>query len=258
MTPSPAGPPSASAGRRCSACRSSSPREPARGRPAQVRHLPPPVGRARPARDVRPQAGRPGQRPRRGTRPTKTKVPGVIFGERMPKLAAMADKFAVDPLHAQHTDEEPQLGRVLQPHRRRPADRRPAAARLARTVPGLRQHRRQARPRPPKGVATFVAFPHVIADGSITPGQHASFLGKAHNPLFVDRGPEQARLPAARTDACRTASAPSGWRAARTSSSSSTSSPTCSRSRSSPRGWTRSTRRRWRCSPRRGSRRRST
>src|SRR5581483_4928124 len=49
----------------------------------------------------------------------------------------------------------------------------------------------------PKGVATFVSFPHVIADGSITPGQHASFLGKAHNPLFVNQDPNRPdfRLP---------------------------------------------------------------
>src|SRR5437763_3643256 len=43
----------------------------------------------------------------------------------------------------------------------------------------------------PKGVATFVAYPHVIADGSITPGQHASFLGKGHSPLFVNQDPSK-------------------------------------------------------------------
>ena len=44
---------------------------------------------------------------------------------------------------------------------------------------------------------TFVAYPHVIADGSITPGQHASFLGKRHDPLLVLQDPNQAgfRLP---------------------------------------------------------------
>jgi hypothetical protein len=36
---------------------------------------------------------------------------------------------------------------------------------------------------------TFVSYPHVIADGSITPGQHASFLGKAHDPLFIPQDP---------------------------------------------------------------------
>ena len=36
---------------------------------------------------------------------------------------------------------------------------------------------------------TFVAHPYVITDGSVTPGQHASFLGKVHDPLLVTRDP---------------------------------------------------------------------
>ena len=36
---------------------------------------------------------------------------------------------------------------------------------------------------------TSVAYPHVIRDGSVTPGQHASFLGKAHDPLFFTQDP---------------------------------------------------------------------
>jgi hypothetical protein len=36
---------------------------------------------------------------------------------------------------------------------------------------------------------TFVSYPHVIADGSITPGQHASYLGKGHDPLFISQDP---------------------------------------------------------------------
>jgi hypothetical protein len=36
---------------------------------------------------------------------------------------------------------------------------------------------------------TFVAYPHVIRDGSITPGQHASFLGKRHDPLLFTEDP---------------------------------------------------------------------
>jgi len=39
---------------------------------------------------------------------------------------------------------------------------------------------------------TFVAYPHVIADGSVTPGQHASFLGKSHDPLLITRDPNAA------------------------------------------------------------------
>lgn len=41
----------------------------------------------------------------------------------------------------------------------------------------------------PADVPTFISYPHVIADGSITPGQHASFLGKVHDPLFIPQDP---------------------------------------------------------------------
>jgi len=38
---------------------------------------------------------------------------------------------------------------------------------------------------------TFVALPYVIGDGTITPGQGGSFLGKMHDPLLVTRDPNQ-------------------------------------------------------------------
>ncbi len=43
-------------------------------------------------------------------------------------------------------------------------------------------------PRDPE-VPTYVSYPHVIRDGSITPGQHASFLGKDHDPFFFTQDP---------------------------------------------------------------------
>jgi Protein of unknown function (DUF1501) len=39
---------------------------------------------------------------------------------------------------------------------------------------------------------TAVSYPHVITDGSTTPGQHASFLGKRHDPLLVLQDPNSA------------------------------------------------------------------
>ena len=39
------------------------------------------------------------------------------------------------------------------------------------------------------GMPTFVSFPHQIADGSTTPGQRASFLGRIHDPLFIPSDP---------------------------------------------------------------------
>lgn len=44
------------------------------------------------------------------------------------------------------------------------------------------------------GMPTFVAFPHVMRDGEITPGQHASFLGKGHDPLLVTSDPNDRRF----------------------------------------------------------------
>jgi len=44
---------------------------------------------------------------------------------------------------------------------------------------------------------TFVSYPYTISDGSITPGQHASFLGKRHDPFFFAENPaaERFQLP---------------------------------------------------------------
>ncbi|MCI0534965.1 MAG: DUF1501 domain-containing protein [Verrucomicrobiales bacterium] len=38
-------------------------------------------------------------------------------------------------------------------------------------------------------VPTFVSYPYVIRDGSITPGQHASFLGKVCDPFLFTQDP---------------------------------------------------------------------
>ncbi len=47
------------------------------------------------------------------------------------------------------------------------------------------------------GLPTFVAYPYVIRDGAVTPGQHASFLGKKHDPLLITEDPNDAgfKLP---------------------------------------------------------------
>jgi len=48
-----------------------------------------------------------------------------------------------------------------------------------------------------EGLPTFVAYPYVIRDGEVTPGQHASYLGKKHDPLLVTEDPNDPnfRLP---------------------------------------------------------------
>lgn len=38
-------------------------------------------------------------------------------------------------------------------------------------------------------IPTFVSFPHRLSDGSVTPGQTASFLGKPFDPFFIGQDP---------------------------------------------------------------------
>ena len=70
---------------------------------------------------------------------------------------------------------------LLQPDRPRPADRRHPPARFARAVPGLRLGRRSPRPGD-DGMPTFVAYPHVIRDGAITPGPARQLPGQGPRP----------------------------------------------------------------------------
>jgi len=57
-------------------------------------------------------------------------------------------------------------------------------------------------PAPPElgatGMPKFVSYPYVMRDGSITPGQRATFLGKEHDPLLVIQDPAKPnfKLPA--------------------------------------------------------------
>ncbi|MGV3719617.1 MAG: DUF1501 domain-containing protein [Actinomycetota bacterium] len=49
----------------------------------------------------------------------------------------------------------------------------------------------------PRSIPSFVAMPAAIRDGSVVPGQHASFLGKKHDPLLILQDPNnpQFKLP---------------------------------------------------------------
>lgn len=128
---------------------------------------------------------------------TKTKIPGVIFGEKIPKLAAMADQLCVirNMAHATPMKNHNSAGYysltgvppATDDQRLRDSnDLFPAYGSIVSKLAPAK-----------KGVAAFVAYPHVISDGSITPGQHASFLGKSHNPLFIADDPngKSFRLP---------------------------------------------------------------
>ncbi len=42
------------------------------------------------------------------------------------------------------------------------------------------------------GVPSFIAYPHILRDGAVSPGQHASFLGKQCDPYFFQADPNSS------------------------------------------------------------------
>lgn len=127
-------------------------------------------------------------------RPMATNVPGLAICEKLPRVARVMDKVTlVRSMHHQMknhnsasyyalTGRAPPLDDI---RLRDSLDLFPAYGSIV------------DRLAPVKGMPTFVAYPYVIRDGAVTPGQHASFLGKAHDPLLITEDPnsEQFRLP---------------------------------------------------------------
>jgi hypothetical protein len=128
-------------------------------------------------------------------KPIATRAPGIVVCDRLPGLARVADRFAlVRTLTHTMKSHNPATYYSLTGHApplddirlRDSPDLCPAYGSVVdRLAPAK------------AGMPTFVAFPHVLRDGSVTPGQHASFLGKAHNPLFIGQDPNSPdfRLP---------------------------------------------------------------
>ena len=128
-------------------------------------------------------------------RPIASAVPGLPVCEKLPQIAKITDQLCVIRCMQHRMRNHNSAGYYSLTGISPPSDDQrlrdsnelfPAYGSIvSKLAPG------------PTGTATFVSFPHVIADGSITPGQHASFLGKSHNPLFIGEDPNKPnfRLP---------------------------------------------------------------
>jgi hypothetical protein len=128
-------------------------------------------------------------------RPTATRVPGLSVCERLPRTAGVMDRVTLVRT-VQHTMKNHNsagyyslTGCAPPTDDQRLRDSQDLFPAYGSVVDALAPAR--------AGVPTFVSFPYVIRDGSITPGQHASFLGKAHDPLFIGQDPNSPdfRLP---------------------------------------------------------------
>src|SRR5262245_57707521 len=128
-------------------------------------------------------------------RPIATRAPGIVVCDRLPRVAQVADKFTL-VRGVYHTMKNHNsagyyslTGAAPPLDDQRLLDTRDLFPAYGSVVDRLAPAQ--------AGLPTFVAFPHVIRDGSITPGQHASFLGKAHDPLLITQDPNSPdfRLP---------------------------------------------------------------
>lgn len=128
-------------------------------------------------------------------KPIPSSVPGIFVGEKIPETGKRMHKMSVIRTLTHTMKNHNSAGYyALSGHPPATDDQRlrdsldlyPAYGSVVdKLAPGA------------SGMPTFVSYPHVIRDGSITPGQHASFLGKAHDPLLFTEDPnsENFKLP---------------------------------------------------------------
>jgi hypothetical protein len=124
-------------------------------------------------------------------KPIASALPGLSLTEHLPRFATVIDKFAqVRSVNHRMRNHNAATYYSLTGHAP-PLD----DIRLRDTqelYPAYGSVVAREKPAEDRAVPSFVSFPHVLRDGSVTPGQHASFLGKAFDPFFVGQDPSRA------------------------------------------------------------------
>src|SRR6185369_10032316 len=122
-------------------------------------------------------------------KPVSTNADGIAISERLPRLAKVMDKVTlIRSMHHHMKNHNPASYYALTGHAP------PVDDITLRDSPELFPAYGSVVDRlgpVPEAIPTFVALPWVIGDGTITPGQNASFLGKMHDPLLVTRDPSK-------------------------------------------------------------------
>ncbi len=126
-------------------------------------------------------------------KPIATRQAGLTISEHLPRFATVLDQFAqVRSVNHRMRNHNSATYYSLTGHAP-PLD----DIRLRDTqelYPAYGSTVARFRPADDPTVPSFVSFPHVLRDGSVTPGQHASFLGKAFDPFFVAQDPNRPRF----------------------------------------------------------------
>jgi hypothetical protein len=129
-------------------------------------------------------------------RPVASAVPGLTVTEHLPRFSTVLGHFAqVRSVHHRMKNHNSATYYSLTGHAP-PID----DIRLRDTqelYPAYGSTVARLGPSNDPAVPTFVAYPHVLRDGSVTPGQTASFLGKSFDPFFIGQDPARPdfRLP---------------------------------------------------------------
>jgi hypothetical protein len=121
-------------------------------------------------------------------KPIATKIPGVMIGEHLPRLASQADKYAlVRSMSHRENNHLVATHRVLTGHPQPGAFFDKVASRddwpsYASTLDYLRPRH--------DGIPNGVNLPTFLMEGPLTwPGQHAGFLGPSHDPWQIIGNP---------------------------------------------------------------------
>jgi hypothetical protein len=126
----------------------------------------------------------------RGTfRPIATRVPGVRISEHLPRMASLADRYAILRAVRHSSGNHPAAGYWMM-----------VGSPMTRAAPQVVTMSREDRPHPGsvvalrlparRGLPPFVMVPEAISPvGPERPGQHAGFLGAAYDPYRVNSDP---------------------------------------------------------------------
>lgn len=123
-------------------------------------------------------------------------VPGVRLCEHLPRMSRVMDSIAqVRSVHHTMKNHNSATYYSLTGHKPPLDDIRLRDTREL--YPAYGAVAAKLKPSQDPAVPSFVSYPHVLRDGSITPGQTASFLGKPFDPFFIGEDPNGSafRLP---------------------------------------------------------------
>lgn len=129
-------------------------------------------------------------------RPIASSLPGVTICEHLPRFSKVLHHFAqVRTMHHRMKNHNSAGYYSLSGHVPPLDDQRLRDSQEL--YPAMGSVVARFRPVEDPALPTFVSYPHKIADGSQTPGQFASFLGKAYDPFYIGQDPNSPdfRLP---------------------------------------------------------------